>query len=194
MCVVYRLSLEDDTELIEKIEERYGSDTAGKFRNAEFYPKSEAPVIGPGGKVAILKWGFPIAGKKSVIVNARCETLNERPLFRDCAAKHCVVPAMSFFEWGLVGDKKQKFEITPGGLFYFAAIWKSFISSDGAKQFHFTIITTAPNAQMSAIHSRMPVIIEKGRENEWLDSRSFENRLLAPYGGTVRIEKSAKLK
>lgn len=191
MCTIYKLSLKTDDELMNKLRSRYGDETAEKYRDAEFFPKYEAPVIGPGDKVALLKWGFPLAGESDVIFNARAETLGEKAIFKSCMGNHCIVPASSFYEWGIVGEKKQKFKIrTGGGIFYFAGLWKEFLGEGGVKEYYFTIITTEPNAQVATLHSRMPVIIEKGREKEWLEDRSSESELLIPYAGKVRIDKA----
>lgn len=191
MCAIYKLSLKTEDRLMEKLINRYGDEVVYKYCDAELYPKDEAPVVGPGDKVALMKWGFPLSKKNSVVFNARAETLGEKALFKGCEGNHCIVPASSFFEWGEVGEKKQKFKIrTCGGVFYFAGLWKKFTGKDGAKEYCFTIITTEPNRQVATIHSRMPAIIAKGREREWLDAKSFESGLLVPYEENVRIDKA----
>lgn len=187
MCAIYQLELDAADELLCKVRERYGDESAEKYRSAVLYPKSEAPVLGPGGKVALMRWGFPLSGKKSVVFNARAETLASRPLFRACVKNRCIVPASAFYEWGEESGEKRKFLISGDGMLHFAALYKTFTDEDGARKFSFTIVTTAPNGLLASIHSRMPAVVEPGRVGEWLDPSADPSRLLAPYGGSLTL-------
>jgi hypothetical protein len=76
MCATYQLTFEDTQEIkniADEITKNYGSDTAELCFPSTYYPKSEAPVIGPGNKASLLKWGFPMENSSQVIFNARAE-------------------------------------------------------------------------------------------------------------------------
>ncbi len=104
MCAVYWLSLkeddDEDEELIEKLREKYSAQAAERFRSTDLYPKQEAPVIGAGHKVALLRWGLPMSGSGRVVFNARAEGLLSKPFYKGMAASRCAVPFTSFYEWG----------------------------------------------------------------------------------------------
>ncbi|HEX2938613.1 MAG TPA: SOS response-associated peptidase [Ruminiclostridium sp.] len=182
MCAIYKLMLKNGGEIIEKIRERYGEETAEIYLDAQIFPKSEAPVFGDGRKIALLKWGFPIPGKSGTVFNARVETIMQKPMFKSCIGNRCIVPASCFFEWGEVDGRKHKFLIrTEDEMLYFAALFKAFRDKDGKKYFSYTIITTKPNKQMETIHSRMPVILDADAQKKWLDPKNPPDDILAPY-------------
>ena len=102
----------------------------------------------------------------NLILNARQETLLEKPLFKD--SMHCIVPAGSFYEWDL---GKNKVEFYCDHILYFAGI---LIDN------HLVIVTTNANAHVKPVHSRMPVILEKEDIDPWLKdiSKSYPNQAL----------------
>jgi putative SOS response-associated peptidase YedK len=118
-------------------------------------------------------WGLVPSWSKDgqpngALINARMETILEKPSFRDAfQSQRCLVPADSFYEWRNSGGRKQPFRITDteGGLLVFAGIhsmWKTMLKT-------FSIITTEPNAEMAQIHTRMPVILKtEAEQNAWL--------------------------
>jgi putative SOS response-associated peptidase YedK len=155
--------------------------------SSTYYPKSDAPVIGPGNKVSLLKWGFPMIDSSQVIFNARAESLEVKALYKKAIKNRCLIPATSFFEW----DKsKTKYEISVENtkLFYFAGLWKEYMIN-GTKLFFYTIITTEPNAQLVQIHNRMPAIIEPEHHRCWLEDEA-ENalELLKPHENNLSIQ------
>lgn len=124
-----------------------------------------------------LQWGLiPFWAKDpkigSQLINARAETLAEKPSFKNALAKRrCLIPADGFYEW-----KKQKGGSQPyyirrrdGGLFAFAGLWEEWKTPEGEPRQTCTIITTEPNELMSSLHHRMPVILKPAHEAEWLD-------------------------
>ena len=106
------------------------------------------------------------------LINARAETLSEKPSFRGAYKKRrCLIPATGFYEWHKTGDGKQAYNICREDqqLFAFAGLWE-YWEHDAETLYSCTIITTAANALMQPIHERMPVIIAKPHYRKWLDS------------------------
>lgn len=128
----------------------------------------------------LLQWGFVPKWTKNLttsykIINARSETLFDKPSFRDSIRdKKCLIPANGFYEW----DKsKQPYYVKPvdNDNFYFAGIHESWINREDNKTINSTaIITTAANTKISGIHDRMPVIIPEKRIEEWLTEKNPE--------------------
>ncbi|MCB0101252.1 MAG: SOS response-associated peptidase [Anaerolineales bacterium] len=114
----------------------------------------------------------PSIGNK--LINARGETLAEKPSFRGSFKyKRCLIPADGFYEWKTQPGTKTK---TPYFIhmkdrrpFAFAGLWDEWQSSDGSAVRTCTIITTEPNELMSTLHSRMPVILSPNDYSQWID-------------------------
>jgi len=140
-------------------------------------------------------WGLvpPWAKDTSVgskMINARGETLAERPAFRNAyKRRRCLIPADGFYEWRKSPDGKKK---TPMYVrmrsrepFAFGGLWESWSSPDGSELRSCTIITTKPNKLMATMHDRMPVIIPRDAHEAWLESGERPpaelDRFLLPY-------------
>jgi putative SOS response-associated peptidase YedK len=107
-------------------------------------------------------------------INARSETLEKRPAFRDAFKKRrCAVPADGFFEW--TGPKEQRqpiwFHRPDGGLLLFAGLYESWQPAPDEWEPTFTIITTDANATLVPVHNRMPVILPDEVVDDWLHPR-----------------------
>lgn len=183
MCATYQLSFDDLAEIKEisdEITNKYGEDAANRAFSGDFFPKSEAPVIGKRNQIIMLKWGFPMKNSKRVIFNARAESLTEKPLYRGIISNRCLVPATAFYEWD---SSKTKYRISVDGarLFYMAALWKAETINDNTKVYYYTIITTEPNRQIKEIHSRMPAIIAPENSKAWLRDNKKALSLLRPF-------------
>jgi len=141
-------------------------------------PGQEAPVIirGEGNRVVPMTWGFiapsvqdPAAGRP--FINARAETLLSKPSFRAAVQENrCLVPASGFYEWKKEGRRKVPFYIRLPGepVFAFAGLWGTMRDVSGREHRTFAIITTAPNRIVSGLHDRMPAILPREKEEEWL--------------------------
>lgn len=136
----------------------------------------------------IPRWAKPGDKKGLAPINARAETLSEKPMFRNLVKRNrCLVPANGFYEWKNLGDHKQPYYITvpDDPLFAFAGLYEQSTGADGEPVESYTIITTEPNELMSTLHNRMPVILHPGDEQEWLDPDVTDpaqvERLLVPY-------------
>ena len=105
------------------------------------------------------------------LANARGETVAEKPSFRAAFKRwRCLVPASGFYEWKTVAGKKHPYYIRPAGdeLFGLAGITELWNGPDGPLH-NVSLITTAPNELMGAIHDRMPVILPVEDYAAWLD-------------------------
>jgi putative SOS response-associated peptidase YedK len=136
----------------------------------------DAVCVGREGRViAPMRWGFvpPWAkrlGEGPLLINARAETLAEKPAFRD-AARHrrCLIPASGFFEWHGEGRDKQAWWVSPpdGGLVAFAGVWSLWRGPEGPLA-SAAIVTIAANETLAPIHHRMPLVIAPEDFALWL--------------------------
>jgi putative SOS response-associated peptidase YedK len=154
----------------------------------------------------MMRWGLiPHWAKDENIgykmINARAETLTERPAYRGLLkAKRCIVPASGFYEWQDTGEKgKQPYYIhaDAGDYLPFAGLYDVWVNPEGAEMYSFTIITTQPTVNLQAIHNRMPVILEPAAEEVWLNPDVTEAKellpLLHPYAvRTLEVYKVSK--
>ncbi|HTX90749.1 MAG TPA: SOS response-associated peptidase [Anaerolineales bacterium] len=172
----------------------FPTQAAPRFNIAPSQPILAVPNDGKK-KADFFVWGLvPSWAKDPTIgarmINARAETLAEKPAFRGAYKYHrCVIFADGFFEWQPQPGSKSKvphfIHLKSGRPFAFAGLWDRWQSPDGSEILSATIITTEPNELMSSIHNRMPVILSKDAYAQWLDpapqpTSRFEN-LLGPY-------------
>ena len=109
------------------------------------------------------------------LINARAETLEEKPAFRGSLKyKRCLILADGFYEWRTSPGGKAKIpyfiHMNDRKPFAFAGLWDSWNSPDGSQIKTATIITTEPNDLMSLIHNRMPAILHRRDYAKWLDA------------------------
>ena len=119
-----------------------------------------------------------------LLINARVETMAEKPAFRD-ALKHgrCIIPASGYYEWRTGPDKtKQPFYITlaDGQPMALAGLYTTWVGPEGEEVDTVATITVPANGQLSAIHDRMPAILEGDAIEQWLDVRGTTARLAGP--------------
>ena len=160
-----------------------------------------ALVVSEGGArhFKLMRWGFLPAWVKDpkefpLIINARAETLTEKPAYRT-AIKHrrALVPADAFYEWKREGQTKTPYRVAraDGDLFAMAALWETYADQNGSEMDTAAIITCPPNAVISALHDRMPVMIAPDQFDLWLDHSVAPDaalRLLKPAEGAWVIE------
>jgi putative SOS response-associated peptidase YedK len=127
---------------------------------------------------ALLRWGLvPFWAKDPSIgnrmINARAETVAEKPSFRAAYRKRrCLILANGFYEWHTEPDVKIPYFITlaSGDPFAFAGLWEDWHAKDSEESLQTAaIITTAANEFMSNLHDRMPVVLETETADRWLD-------------------------
>lgn len=149
-------------------------------------PTQPVPVIRAGKttprEFSYLYWGLipswskdPAMGAR--LINARSETVTEKPSFRTAfKRRRCLIAADGFYEWQQLGSKKTGtkkqpfyFQLQEHQPFGFAGLWEYWHSSEGDEIESCTILTTAANEQMQSIHDRMPVILHPDDYDLWLD-------------------------
>jgi putative SOS response-associated peptidase YedK len=139
-------------------------------------------------EVALFQWGLvpSWSTESSGLINARAETLAEKPSFAESfLRRRCLIPADGFYEWKRRGKWKQPyfFQLQDESQFAFAGIWDRWERNDRSIN-SCAIITTTPNELLSEIHDRMPVILSASDQTAWLsndaDPRELKT-LLAPY-------------
>ena len=142
-------------------------------------PTQMALSVTNGGRRrgSYMRWGLIPSWAKSAsvgsrMINARAETLAERPSFRTALQRRrCLVLADGFYEWQGKGSSKRPMRITTasGEPFAFAGLWDGWRDPKGEVVRSCTIITTSANQLLSPIHDRMPVILTRELEPLWLD-------------------------
>ncbi|MBT3301065.1 MAG: SOS response-associated peptidase [Bacteroidetes bacterium] len=157
-------------------------------------PSQQLPVISNSEpeRIRFFRWGLvPFWAKDQSIgnkmINARSETLLEKPAFRNLLkSKRCLVISDGFYEW----QKTEKGKIPTcirlknNELFSMAGLWDQWKDTEGQTIHSFSIITCAPNELMAPIHNRMPVILNRDQEKIWLDNSQKSEELvdiLKPY-------------
>ena len=166
-------------------------------------PSQRLPVItnAAPGQIQLLCWGLvpswsrdPATGPKPI--NARAETLAEKPSFRQLLdRRRCLVLADSFFEWQATpaGKVPHRILLRNEQPFAFAGLWDEWLDrSTGELHPTFAIITTAPNLLMARIHNRMPVLLPgPAAEQAWLDDglgMAAHQHLLVPCAAAAMQE------
>jgi putative SOS response-associated peptidase YedK len=145
-------------------------------------------------EAAFLRWGLVPHWAKSAsiglkMINARAETLLEKPAYRSfLKSRRCLIPADGFYEWKLADDGARQpvyFTLAGGQPFAFAALWARWRDGDDGELLEScTVITCRPNELVAPVHSRMPVILTPENEALWLDPQVEAQEavnLLAPY-------------
>lgn len=159
-------------------------------------PGQYAPVIileDGERRIKLMRWGLvPFWAKDETIayktINARSETLAERASFKNALNKRrCLVLADGFYEWQKIPGGKQPHYIFLNGHrpFCFAGLWEKWDKGEGPDPLYtYSIVTTTPNASISRLHNRMPVILTAEQEAAWLDLTTPPDelgKLYAPF-------------
>ena len=152
-----------------------------------------AASAGTGRELALLRWGLipswskdPAIGNR--LINARAETVTEKPSFRNTFKRHrCLIPASGFYEWQRLERGKQPYFVRMSDWrpFAFAGLWDRWEGPEEGAIETCTILTTAANTVLSPIHDRMPVILPPAHYDRWLDPALKEpdtlTSLLVPF-------------
>ena len=186
------------THNLEILKRRFGFDS-NEITLAPRYnidPGQVVPVVIIEGRkvLQMMRWGLvPHWAKKEpdkLLINARAETLAQKPSFRDSFRnRRCLVLADGFYEWQENEKKNDKtpfrFILKGRGPFAFAGLWDIWRKQDGSTLLSFAIITTEPNELIRPIHNRMPDILHQEHEELWLDPGFKDTKelssLLTPY-------------
>lgn len=143
-----------------------------------------------GRHLKMLHWGLIPSWAKdpkiaSKLINARAETVAEKPSFRSAfRQRRCLVVADGFYEWQQQENKKQKqpyyFRFKDESPFAFAGLWERWEDPNGKEIQSCTLLTTEANDLMRPIHHRMPVILSPKDYELWLDPEVKKPELLQP--------------
>jgi putative SOS response-associated peptidase YedK len=182
------------------IEEQFGTDDWQDDWSPRYNiaPTQPVPVIRqhpkePVRQISTMRWGLvPYWAKDpsstTGSINAKSETAATKAAFRDpLKLRRCLIPADGFYEWQRRGNSKQPFcfEVSKGELFAFAGLWDGWKDSNGRWVKSCSILTTTSNVVTSAIHDRMPVILDPNSFDLWLDpgmrNLAAISELLKPY-------------
>jgi putative SOS response-associated peptidase YedK len=185
MCGRYQLSLP-----FEELETLFAAVSAVSFEpRYNIAPSQEAPVIrssrGARG-IQGLKWGLvpdwaPLQGASKPMINARSETVSEKPTFRDSFRyRRCLVPATGFYEWQRADGAKQPYviRIQDVPVYAMAGIWSQWRGPEGINE-TFSILTTMAAPKIQPIHERMPVILHPDTYGLWMNPQSGRDQLLS---------------
>jgi putative SOS response-associated peptidase YedK len=184
MCFFSRLTI-SASELKSRFQADFGPGTSWEPTmefNGFTHPKTPAIANDQPDRIRMFEWGLlPSWAKDKSLqnntLNARIETLHEKPSFRSVLTNRCLIPANGFYEWQWLdpeGKKKQKYLITVEDeeAFAFAGLWNAWTDRlTGEIIETYTIITRPANGLMARIHNsklRMPWILPHSEESDWL--------------------------
>lgn len=175
MCGRYMLA-SDGEAIAEESGLDAAPDVAPRYNIAPSQPVLAVRGAEQGREGVLLRWGLvPFWAKDPKIgyrmINARSETVAEKPAFRAAFRKRrCVVPADGYYEWRKTGDGKQPYFIFAGNgrCFGIAGLWE-YWEQDGNVIESCTLLTCAANARLAEIHDRMPVVLPGEAHARWLD-------------------------
>ena len=153
-------------------------------------PTQTMPVVvrHSPNSLELMRWGLiprwakdPNSGLRTI--NARAETVAEKRTYRrPLQFQRCLVPASGFFEWQRSADGKVPYwiHLADEPLFAFAGLWEAWMDPAGDEVRSYTIITCEANGFMAPLHHRMPVILPREAEDQWLDPDAVEPERLLP--------------
>jgi putative SOS response-associated peptidase YedK len=158
-------------------------DADGRWRPSwNVAPRTTVPALvataGGAAEWRFLRWGLvprwasdPAVGDR--LINARGETVAEKPSFRDAWRKRrCLVPVAAFYEWRKLGSRREPWAFGPGKeggeVLWLGGIHESWTQPDGGELSTFAIVTTAANAVVAPVHDRMPVVVAEDGHRRWL--------------------------
>ena len=172
MCSRYYI----DPNMMEEIS-RVVQNIDGRIRltQGDIRPTDVAPVIGQsehGLELGICRWGYPLSKSKGLVINARVETVLDKPSFQNGILYHrLLIPAGGFYEWNSLKEKST-FTRPDSSVLYMAGFCDWF-----ENERRFVILTTKANASMEKVHERMPLILEKEQIADWFQNDKMEKLL-----------------
>src|SRR5579862_2523354 len=188
MCGRFRLSRRKQV-IAERFDTISDDDWTPRYNIA---PTQPIPVVRqhpaePTRHLSKMRWGLIPSWSKddaqaAKMINARSETAATLPAFQDAFRfRRCLIPADGFYEWQGRGTNKQPFcfEVNEGELFAFAGLWDGWKAANGQWIRSCTILTTTANAVCSAVHDRMPVILDPADYDLWLDPGMHDPAMIA---------------
>jgi len=180
MCGRYILYSDKEEKAIKAIVEEVNKKYHVTIRKGDIYPTDLAPVYvsrpdQQGVALRLLKWGYSWHyRKKTLLINARSETVLEKAVFRDDFLKRrCLIPAVGFYEWNA---KKEKFRFSGAdGLMYLGGFFHG--QEEGPDEF--LIMTKPPVKLVAEVHDRMPVVIPTNQARGFLESTETAIKIIS---------------
>lgn len=200
MCGRFTLTMDAGT-FERAMKETYGLDIDPSTLTLPRYniaPNQKVPALihdGTAYRFGHLDWGMPMRKSGRPLVNARAETLDQKPMFKDAfARRRCLILADGYYEWKQAPTGKTPMRIIPksGRLFAMAGVYETHEEDDGSRTHRCAIVTTEANPDISMIHHRMPLILPRTKEEAWVHPKNHGrpeilNALLeTPKPGTFR--------
>jgi len=145
---------------------------------------------GDHNRLDLLKWGLVPGWSKeasigSQMINARCETVTEKPAFRQAIKYHrCIIPASGFYEWQICGEHRKQpwlFQMADHSPLWLAGLWETWKIPTGGQLETFCILTTSANQLVKPIHERMPVMLTPDTFTLWLSHNMHDPQQLQPF-------------
>ena len=172
MCGRFYIPEDDSSEELQRIINHLNRKKPTPVKTGEVRPTDVAAVIANNKSLQptpfAMKWGYSLADRQPII-NARSETADSKPLFRDgMQQRRCLIPASHYFEWQRLANKKIKNAIKPVNSkeMYMAGVYRI---QNGIPEF--VILTREPGESIRHIHDRMPVILPRDALNDWMNIR-----------------------
>ncbi|NVK18923.1 MAG: SOS response-associated peptidase family protein [Methylocystaceae bacterium] len=132
-------------------------------------PSDDVYLVLPRQEISLKGWGLKVDWSNKPLINARIETVNQKPTYQGLLQNRCLVPVSCWYEWRQDhGQKyKNKIQIKNAGIFAFAGIWQ---------EDRFTILTQEASPEIKEIHHRMPVVVNRDDFADWLnpDNKGLE--------------------
>lgn len=174
MCSRYYIDSDIENEL-EKVVNNADQQIGQNCFAGDIRPTDVAPVIEKtdhGLKLSTCKWGYPLAKGKNLVINARVETVLDKPAFQNGILYHRIlIPASGFYEWNQLKEKNS-FTRTDVATLYMAGFCDWF-----ENERRFVILTTEANDSMVKVHDRMPLILEKEEIGDWFNNEKMKTIL-----------------
>lgn len=177
MCLRYAFATTD----MRLLSERFGLEGESTLKpRYNISPTQNVPVVFNDSEHSLseARWGLSASWNPHPLFNARAESIDSKPAFRkDFESRRCLMLADSFYEWKHPGKRPFRLFLKDSAPFAFAAIYAV---EEGVRTC--CMITTSSNELVSQIHNRMPGILEKGREREYMEATGKEAKeMLRPY-------------
>ena len=174
MCSRYYIDSDIEDEL-EKVVSDVDQQICQKCFAGDICPTDMAPIIektDQGLKLSTCKGGYLLSKGKNLVINARVETVMDKPAFQNGILYHRIlVPASRFYEWNHLKEKNS-FTRPDAATLYIAGFCDWF-----ENERRFVILTTVANDSMVKVHDRMPLILEKEQMEDWFNNEKMKTIL-----------------
>ena len=183
MCAHYfiRMDEHDNQSIAEEVQRRYGPLLSDQ-PDENIVPTKLAPVLcrDRRGGTGYFMMHFGLKTGSSLIINARSESIQVKPLFRSLINRRCLIPANAYTEWKHTGRERipYLFESPRHSLMYFAGLYQL---TPGEKFGNFVILTREAAPDYADIHSRMPLILKPDVYHDWLNPETDIESLTSSF-------------